>query len=379
MTIRPVPLLDLTRQYQALKAELDAAVLRVCESQQFIMGPDIPAFEEQCAAYCRSKYSLGVSSGTDALLMALMALDVKPGDEVITSAYSFFATAGSIARVGAKPVFVDIEPTSYNLNPVLIERAITKRTKAIMPVHLFGQSAEMAPITELARAKGVPVIEDAAQAIGCDYQGQRIGSIGAIGCFSFFPSKNLGAFGDAGLVTTNDDEIQTRLKSIRVHGSIVKYYHDEVGGNFRLDSLQAAVLAVKLRHLDSWSEGRQRNAAIYEQLFVEAGLASDTVTPGRVVLPTILPNRRHIFNQYVVRLANRDAVLAKLKELKIGAEVYYPLPLHLQKCFADLGHKLGDFPEAEKAAKESLAIPIFPELERIELESVVSGLKLAMA
>ena len=379
MTIRPVPLLDLTRQYQALKAELDAAVLRVCESQQFIMGPDIPAFEEQCAAYCRSKYSLGVSSGTDALLMALMALDVKPGDEVITSAYSFFATAGSIARVGAKPVFVDIEPTSYNLNPVLIERAITKRTKAIMPVHLFGQSAEMAPITELARAKGVPVIEDAAQAIGCDYQGQRIGSIGAIGCFSFFPSKNLGAFGDAGLVTTNDDEIQTRLKSIRVHGSIVKYYHDEVGGNFRLDSLQAAVLAVKLRHLDSWSEGRQRNAAIYEQLFVEAGLASDTVTPGRVVLPTILPNRRHIFNQYVVRLANRDAVLAKLKELKIGAEVYYPLPLHLQKCFADLGHKQGDFPEAEKAAKESLAIPIFPELERIELESVVSGLKLAMA
>lgn len=377
---KPVPLLDLTRQYRTLQNELDEAVLRVCRSQQFIMGPDVAAFETQCAKYIGSKYSLGCSSGTDALIMALMALDIGTGDEVITSAYSFFATAGSIARLGAKPVFVDIEPVGFNINPALIERAITKKTKAIMPVHLFGQSAELEPIMKLAKNYNLAVIEDAAQAIGCRYQGQSIGAIGSIGAFSFFPSKNLGAFGDAGLVSCNSEELYHRLKSIRVHGSLVKYYHDEVGGNFRLDSLQAAVLSVKLKHLDAWSKSRANNAEIYQKLFSEADLISGdgVVVPGKVVLPAVMPDRRHIFNQFVIRLDNRDQVMYRLKDLKIGCEVYYPLSLHQQKCFLDLGYVTGDFPEAERAANESLAIPIFPELEQAELERVVEGIRISI-
>lgn len=375
---KPVPLLDLTRQYNSLQAELDEAVLRVSRSQQFIMGPDVAKFEGECAGYLQSKFALGCSSGTDALILALGALDIGPGDEIITPAYSFFATAGSIARTGARPIFVDIDPVSFNINPDLIERVITKKTKAIMPVHLFGQSAEMTPILEISKKYNIPVIEDAAQAIGCTYKGTFIGNLGAIGAFSFFPSKNLGAFGDAGLVSCNSEQFNERLKSLRVHGSKVKYYHDEVGGNFRLDSLQAAVLSVKLKHLDSWSEKRAKNAQTYEQLFNAAGLISDTVAPGKVVLPRILPERRHIFNQYVIRLSDRDGVMKKLKEHQIGCEIYYPLSLHQQKCFADLGYKPGDFPESERASQESLAIPIFPELEQSELERVVQALKVSL-
>jgi len=373
---KPVPLLDLTRQYKTLQAELDEAVLRVSRSQQFIMGPDIVAFEGECAAYLGSKYALGCSSGTDALIMALMALDIGPGDEVITSAYSFFATAGSIARIGAKPVFVDIEPEGFNIDVSKIEDVITKKTKAIMPVHLFGQSAEMNQVVELAKAYNLKIIEDAAQAIGCKYQGQNIGSIGEIGAFSFFPSKNLGAFGDAGLVSCNDEALYQRLKSVRVHGSLVKYYHEEVGGNFRIDTLQAAVLRVKLKHLDAWSEKRATNANNYERLFSDFQLiAKDgVVTPGKVVLPKVLPGRRHIFNQFVIRVDNRDQLMNRLKDQKIGCEVYYPLSLHQQKCFVELGHKTGDFPQSERAANESLAIPIFPELEMDELERVVEAI-----
>jgi len=373
---KPVPLLDLTRQYKTLQAELDEAVLRVSRSQQFIMGPDIAAFEGECAAYLGSKYALGCSSGTDALIMALMALDIGPGDEVITSAYSFFATAGSIARIGAKPVFVDIEPEGFNIDVSKIEDVITKKTKAIMPVHLFGQSAEMNQVVELAKAYNLKIIEDAAQAIGCKYQGQNIGSIGEIGAFSFFPSKNLGAFGDAGLVSCNDEALYQRLKSVRVHGSLVKYYHEEVGGNFRIDTLQAAVLRVKLKHLDAWSEKRATNANNYERLFSDFQLiAKDgVVTPGKVVLPKVLPGRRHIFNQFVIRVDNRDQLMNRLKDQKIGCEVYYPLSLHQQKCFVELGHKTGDFPQSERAANESLAIPIFPELEMDELERVVEAI-----
>lgn len=371
--MKTVPLLDLTRQYRLLKSELDAAVLELCQSQQFILGPAVGEFECDVSGYCRTKYALGVSSGTDALILALMALDIGPGDEVITSPYSFFATAGSIARVGAKPVFVDIDPVSFNIDPALIGSVITPRTKAIMPVHLFGQCAPMDEIQALARTKGLAIIEDAAQAIGAEFQGRRAGQFGGIGCFSFFPSKNLGAFGDAGLVTTDDELTYDRLKKLRVHGSKVKYYHEEVGGNFRLDSLQAAVLKVKLKYLDEWSVARAKNAALYRELFTEAGLTD------RITLPTILPQRRHIFNQYVIRIpSERDRVLEQLKKQGVGCEVYYPLCLHEQECFKSLGYKLGDFPEAERAARESLAIPIFPELTKDELSYVVSSLSEAL-
>jgi len=369
-----VPLLDLTRQYQALKSELDSAVLSVCATQGFIMGPEVALFENQAAAYCKTKHALGVSSGTDALVLALMALNIGPGDEVITAPYSFFATAGSIARVGAKPVFVDIDPLSYNINTKLIETAITNRTKAIMPVHLFGQCAEMGDLMEIAKKHSLPVIEDAAQAIGSEWNGKRAGELGDVGCFSFFPSKNLGAFGDAGLVTANSSELFERLKMLRIHGSKVKYYHDEVGGNFRLDTLQAAVLSVKLPHLDSWSEKRVQNANKYFKLFAEADLISESVEKGKLVPPTALAGRRHIFNQFVIRVSERDRVMKELKENGIGCEVYYPLPLHLQQCFLPLGYKKGDFPVSELAAEQSLAIPIFPELTAAEIEQVVSAL-----
>lgn len=376
-----VPLLDLKLQYQSIRAELDEAVRKVCESQMFILGPEVEAFEKEMAEYCGCKYALGVSSGTDAILLAMMAAGIGAGDEVITTGYSFFATAGSVARTGARPVFSDIDPVSFNLNPGEIERRITAKTKAILPVHLYGQCAEMGPILEIAKRRGLLVIEDAAQAIGSEYQGRRAGSIGDIGCFSFFPSKNLGGFGDGGLVTTNDERLYERLKMLRVHGGRKKYYHDEVGGNFRLDALQAAVLRVKLRYLDGWSERRKANAESYRRLFAARGILCSGAgcsqpKAGTICAPAELAERRHIYNQFVIRSAKRDALWETLRSRKIGAEVYYPVPLHLQTCFAYLGGKAGDLPESERAAAETLALPIFPELTALQLEAVADAVAL---
>lgn len=371
-----VPLLDLKRQYASIQKELEDAVLRVCRSQYFILGPEVEAFEHEIAEYCGAKYALGVSSGTDALLLALMALDIGPGDEVITSPYSFFATAGSIARVGATSVFVDVERESLNLDPALVEARITKRTKAILPVHIFGQCAEMKPLREISRANNIPIIEDAAQAIGAEYCGQRAGTIGDIGCFSFFPSKNLGAFGDGGLVTTNSEELHDRMRMLRVHGGKTKYHHDIVGGNFRLDALQAAVLRIKLKYLDAWTAGRIKNAQWYSEQFTRLNLvAAEKWKPsnGRLCLPVQQPERRHIFNQFVIRVEHRDPVLAGLRDRGIGCEVYYPVPLHLQKCFSGLGYDVGSLRISERAAQETLALPVFPELTQSELEEVVSS------
>lgn len=358
-----VPLLDLKPQYAVLRDRIRRAIDEVCESQHFILGPQVEKLERDIATYSQCAYGVGVSSGTDALLVALMALDIRAGDEVITTPYSFFATAGVIARLGARPVFVDIEPQTYNINPSLIEPAITPRTRAIMPVHLFGQCADMAPILDIARRYGLPVIEDAAQAIGAEYQGRRAGSLGTMGCFSFFPSKNLGGFGDGGMVVTNDAELAERVRILRVHGSKPKYYHSVIGGNFRLDAIQAAVLNVKLQHLDAWTAGRQRNARFYDAAFADLPLTR----PAAV--------RHHIYNQYVIRTPQRDALQAHLKDANIGTEIYYPVPLHLQKCFAYLGHKAGDFPEAESAARETLALPIYPELSQEQLDYVAQQVR----
>lgn len=364
----PIPLLDLKAGYGQIRDEIRAAVDRVIESQGFILGPEVEGLEEEVAAYSQCRYGIGVSSGTDALMAALMAIDIKPGDEVITAPYTFFATAGTIWRLGAKPVFVDIEPATYNIDPALIEQAITARTRAIMPVHLFGQMAEMDSIMEIANRYNLTVIEDAAQAIGSEYKGRRAGSIGHLGCFSFFPSKNLGGFGDGGMVTTNDAALAERVRLLRNHGAFPKYYHKFVGGNFRLDALQAAILRIKLKHLDSWSEGRQRNAALYRELFISAGLT-------QVGLPYEAPDRRHIYNQFVIRVPRRDGVMACLKENRIGTEIYYPVPLHLQECFADLGHREGDLPASETAAKESLALPVYPELSDQDKARVVEVIR----
>ncbi|MBN1269152.1 MAG: DegT/DnrJ/EryC1/StrS family aminotransferase [Kiritimatiellae bacterium] len=361
-----VPLLDLKAQYRTIKSEIDAAVAEVFETQAFILGPKVKECEAALAQYCRSAHAIGVSSGTDALLLALMAEGVGAGDEVITTPYTFFATAGSIARLGARPVFVDIDPVTFNIDPAGIEVKITPLTKAIIPVHLYGQVADMDPIMDIARRHKLCVIEDAAQAIGAEYNGKRAGNFGNYGCFSFFPSKNLGGAGDGGCVTTNDKDRAERLAILRVHGSKPKYYHKFIGGNFRLDSLQAAVVAVKLRHLDEWSAGRQANAARYDKLFAEAGLVSS----GKVITPVVKTNR-HIFNQYVIRVPRRDELIAHLKEKQIGCEIYYPVPLHLQECFAYLGYGAGDFPESEKAAKETLALPIYPELTDEQAACVV--------
>ena len=367
-TIPPVPLLDLHAQFTSIEAEIRSAMDRVLSSQYFIMGPEVAALEKEIAAYSQCRFGIGVSSGTDALLVALMALDIGPGDEVITTPYSFFATAGCISRLGATPVFVDIDPQSYNLDPTKIEAAITKRTKAILPVHLYGQMAEMDPIMQIAQDRGLVVIEDAAQAIGAEYKGRRAGTVGHMGCFSFFPSKNLGAFGDGGMVTTNDPKLAEKLDILRKHGSKPKYYHKYVGGNFRLDALQAAVLRVKLPYLDGWTRSRQENAARYRRLFAQAGL-TDGDSP--IILPTELPQRRHIYNQFVIRTAQRDALMAHLKKHQIGCEIYYPMPLHLQECFEDLGYQMGDLPHSESAAQETLAIPIFPELSATQQQTVV--------
>jgi dTDP-4-amino-4,6-dideoxygalactose transaminase len=380
-----VPLLDLKPQYHALKAELDAALLEVAASQMFILGPATRALEEEVAAYSQARFGIGVSSGTDALLVALMALDIGRGDEVLTSPYTFFATGGTVARTGARPVWIDIDPVTFNIDVArlwdfvenrcevrdgtLVNRATGGIVKAIMPVHLYGQSADMGPIVNLANRYRLHVIEDAAQAIGAEYPGgHRVGALGDIGCFSFFPTKNLGAFGDAGLCVTNDEALAAKLRMLRVHGMEPKYYHALIGGNFRIDEVQAAVLRVKLRHLDEWHAGRQRNAAFYNSAFAAAGLE------GRVVTPVAQPGCRHIYNQYVIRVPERDRLRAYLAECGIGTEVYYPVPLHMQECFAYLGYQPQDCPESARAARETLALPIFPELVDEQLQHVVDSI-----
>jgi dTDP-4-amino-4,6-dideoxygalactose transaminase len=370
----PVPLLDLAAHHEPLRKEILAALEQVFHSQAFILGPEVTKLEERVASYCQTRSAIGVSSGTDALLISLMALGIGPGDEVVTTPYSFFATAGAVVRLGAKPVFVDIDPRTFNIDPGKVERAVTANTKALIPVHLYGQSADMEPIMEIATRRSLAVIEDAAQAIGTEYKdGRRVGSIGTVGCLSFFPSKNLGAIGDAGMVVTNDGELAERIKVLRVHGSQPKYYHKVIGGNFRLDSLQAAVLNVKLNYLDGWTRRRQENAGRYNALFHESGL----VQKGLVRLPEAVDRASgrkhyHIYNQFVLRVERRDALMGFLKQKGIGAEIYYPVPFHLQECFRYLGYKEGDFPESEQAAKETIAIPIYPELTEQQQAEVVA-------
>ncbi|MFW5871189.1 MAG: DegT/DnrJ/EryC1/StrS family aminotransferase [Verrucomicrobiota bacterium] len=364
-----VPLLDLKPQYMTIKNEVDKAVAEVIESQRFIMGPEVEKCEKAIADYSGCRYGTGVSSGTDALLISLMAEKIGPGDDVLTTAYSFFATAGCISRTGARPVFVDIDPVTYNIDPALLEKAITPNTRAVIPVHLYGQMAEMSSVMDFAEKNGLVVIEDAAQAIGSEYRGRRAGSIGHYGCFSFFPSKNLGAFGDGGMVVTNSNERSNKLRELRNHGAKAKYYHEVIGGNFRLDAIQAAVVNVKLKHLDSWTEQRQRNAEMYDRLLTESGM----VGSGAVKLPARIHNR-HIFNQYVIRAEKRDQLQKFLAEKNIGTSIYYPLPFHMQTCFKELGYKAGDFPESEKAAHETLALPIFPELSDSQITYVADSI-----
>lgn len=365
-----VPLLDLKAQYATIKDEIRPAIDAVLDSQHFIMGPQVKSLEEKVATYCNAKHAVGCASGSDALLLSLMAMELKPGDEVITTPYTFFATAGAIARLNAKTVFVDIDPRTYNIDPAQIERKITKKTRAIIPVHLYGQSADMDPIMEIAKKHSLVVIEDGAQAIGTEDKGRRVGSIGHFGCFSFFPSKNLGGFGDGGMVTTNDDASAERLRVLRVHGSKPKYYHKFVGMNSRLDTLQAGVIDVKLGHLDTWSAARKANADWYTAAFAKAGLADRFLQT-----PYEDPGGRHIYNQYVVRAKNRDGLMKHLKENGIGCEVYYPVPLHIQECFAELGCKQGDCPVSEAAARETIAIPIYPELTVDQKQYVVDTIK----
>lgn len=373
-----VPLLDLTRGDPEMFDRLRAAFERVLTSGRYIMGPEVDGFEADCASYIGVRHAIGVSSGTDALVLALMALGVGPGDEVVCPTYTFFATAGSVWRLGAKPVFVDVDPITYNSDAAAIAAKITGRTKAIMPVHLFGQCAEIGPIVELAKKHGIPVVEDAAQAIGSTWRGRQAGSFGEFGCFSFFPSKNLGCLGDGGLVTTDDDALAEHARILRVHGGKPKYYHKVVGGNFRIDALQAAFLRVKLADLDRASEERRRNAALYTELLSAAGVASDDpveVPRGRVGVP-VIPDDGHTCNQFVLRVGHgrRDAMRKALADRGVGTEVYYPVPLHLQECFASLGHRRGEFPVSERAANETFAIPIFPELTEDEIRYVVDAI-----
>ncbi len=370
-----IPLLDLTRQYRQIRDELIPKLTELFESQQFILGKPVQELETRMAAYCGASHAVGVSSGTDALLLALMTIDIRPGDRVITTPYTFFATAGVIHRLGAVPVFVDIEPDTFTIDPVklaetiqAIPQAEKHRLRAVLPVHLYGQCADMEPILQLAATHHLVVIEDAAQAIGAEYRGKRAGAIGDFGCFSFFPSKNLGGFGDGGLVTTGTEGYRDKLLRLRVHGGAERYRHTEVGGNFRLDALQAVVLAIKLGHLDRWTEGRRANAQLYGRLFRDAGLLE------RIGLP-VERTGKHVYNQFVIRVPrHRDALQRHLTENGIGTAIYYPIPLHLQPCFAHLGAKPGDFPEAERAAQETLALPIFPELETREIERVVDAI-----
>ncbi len=368
-----VPMLDLKAQHAAIREDVMRAVAAVFDSQHFILGPEVKALEAELAEYLDVKHAIGVSSGTDALLVALMALGVGPGDEVVTTPFSFFATAGCVARVGATPVFVDIDPVTFNVDAARVEAAITPRTKALLPVHLYGQSADMDPILEVATRHALPVIEDGAQAIGSEYRGRRVGGLGAIGCFSFFPSKNLGGAGDGGLVTTNDDALGEALRILRVHGGKPKYFHHVVGGNFRLDAVQGAVLRVKLRHLESWHAARRANAARYTELLAGAP----------VTLPVVADTNRMIWNQYTIRVNAggdaRDALRAGLAARDIDSAIYYPVPLHLQRCFADLGHSEGDFPEAERAAGEALSLPVHPDLSPLQIEAAARAVREILA
>jgi dTDP-4-amino-4,6-dideoxygalactose transaminase len=368
-----VPLLDLKAQYEPIRSEVEAAVIEVLEGQAFILGPAVQKCEEAVAKYCGSRYAVGVSSGTDALLCAMMAEGLGPGDEVITSPYTFFATVGCIARLGAKARFVDIDPETFNFRPELVDAQITPRTRGIIPVHLFGQMTPMEHLSELCVRHQLWLMEDAAQAIGTTAAGRQAGSCGKYGCFSFFPSKNLGAAGDAGLITTQDEATAQRLRILRSHGGHPKYFHGVVGGNFRLDSIQAAIVSVKLKYLDRWSRQRAANARRYDQLFTAAGLVPEPVTLPRVLRPQ--EPTSHIFNQYVIRIPQRDRLKQYLTEHGVGTEVYYPRPMHIQECFANLGYRQGDFPEAEKAADESLALPIFPELRDDQAEYVVNCIR----
>jgi len=363
-----VPLLDLQAQFAPLRDEILAAIARVCDSQRFILGPEVEALERELAGWLDVTHAIAVSSGTDAVLVALMALGIGPGDEVITPAYSFFATAGCVARLQAKPVFVDIDPVTFNIDPRQIAAASTASTKAIIPVHLFGLSADVDSLVAEARRLNVPIVEDAAQAIGATFNGRPVGGLGTLGCFSFFPTKNLGAFGDAGLVTTNDPQLAQRVRLLRMHGMEPKYYHHLVGGNFRMDALQAAILRVKAPHLATWSDERRRNAARYRELFERAGLL------GFVTLPDEPAGHRHIYNQFVIRCRERDALKRHLDAKGIGNEIYYPVPFHLQPCFADLGYRAGDFPHSERAANETLAIPIYGELTLEQQQQVVGAI-----
>ena len=382
--IAGVPLLDLHKQYESLREQILPAIAEVCEKQQFILGPQVKALEQEIAAYSQCAHGIGVSSGTDALLLALMALGVGPGDAVITTPYSFFATAGTVARVGARPIFCDIDPSTYNLDVAAVRRYVAQacdrtagglidrqsgaRIRALMPVHLYGQCADMPALMALAQELGLPVIEDAAQAIGAEAAGgARAGSFGSVGCFSFFPSKNLGAFGDAGLCSARDAELAERMRVLRVHGGKPKYHHTMIGANLRIDEIQAAVLRIKFRHLDQWTQARQRNAGLYRERFAALGLGE------ALVMPTELPGYRHIYNQFVIRSPRRDALREFLSGRAIGTEIYYPVPLHLQPCFDYLGHRPGDCPHAESAARQTLAIPIYPELTVAQIDYVVQA------
>ena len=365
-----VPLLDLQAQYVSLRDELRAALDRVMSSQRFVLGDEVRELEQTLAAYCETKHAIGCASGSDALLLALMALDIKTGDEVITTPFSFFATAACVARLGARPVFVDIDPDTYNLDPSRIADAITPRTKAIMPVHIYGQCAPMDPILDLGKQRGIPVIEDAAQAIGATDKGRRAGSMGMIGCFSFYPTKNLGGAGDGGIVTTNDDNLAARLRRLRAHGGSTEYEHEEVGINSRLDELQAAVLRVKFPHLDRWSDERAQKAKFYTELLNNANLSFLLTTP------QVRSDGRHIFHQYVIRVpGNRDALMEHLKAHGVASKVYYPIPLHRQECFSYLGYKEGDLPQSESAARETTALPAYPELTDEQQVYVVETIK----
>jgi dTDP-4-amino-4,6-dideoxygalactose transaminase len=363
-----VPLLDLRLQYAPIRDEILAAVTRVCDSQQFILGPEVERFESDVASALGFRHAVGVSSGTDAILVALMALDIGPGDEVITPTFSFFATAGCVARVGARPVFVDVDPETLTIDPARVEEAITPRTRAIIPVHLFGACADVDALRRITHGGNIHIIEDAAQALGAALDGRPAGALGTIGCFSFFPSKNLGAFGDGGLVTTGDEALARRVRLLRSHGAHAKYHHNEIGGNFRLDALQAAVLRVKLPHLPGWTDRRCENARVYGELFAAAGLTS------RVRLPVERPGRTHTYHQYVVRVPDRDAMRTHLASRGIGTEVYYPVPFHRQQCFASLGYASHRFPHAEAAAAEVLALPIYPGLTRDQQAHVVGAI-----
>ena len=357
-----VPLLDLKAQYAAIKDEVMPAISEVCDSQSFALGPAVAEFEEKIAAYCNSKYAIGVSSGTDALIVSLMALEIKPGDEVITTPFTFFASAGSIVRLGAKPVFVDVDPDSYNIDPSAIEQKITEKTRAIIPVHLFGQVAQMKAITEIAQRHNLAVIEDAAQAIGASQDGIKSGNFGDCGCFSFYPAKNLGGFGDGGLVTTNREDLAEKVRVLRDHGQNPRYFYKMIGGNFRLDGIQGAVLTVKLKYLDGWNEKRRQNATVYDSLFADSPVKA----------PKIEANNVSIYHQYTITVPERDKLQKFLAENNIGSAIFYPKPLHLQDCFSELGYRPGDLPIAERLCNEVLSLPIYPELAPDQVECVAN-------